>query len=514
MEIALNAVQRIVIVTLTSCLAFRCASSMVKKSGPVAEPVTAAKPVAIDGRLSAEAAREDLDSLYRSLRSAHYDLFVYRSKPEYDALFRELSSRLPATMSRLDLIREFQPFVAYGNIGHARLEFPIMEYVQAAGEGGTVLPFDIRVAGGRVFVTHSYLQNSRIQPGVELLAFDGQPIGDVVEQVSRYVSGERPYMVHAQLERFFPRWLWLERGNIGELRVSARRCDEPFVETIRGMPIGEVEPLKSDWTEALSGREVRILDASTAYLRPGPFYNIEGGDSMDPTSFRQFIDDAFRQILDAKATTLIIDVRDNPGGDNSFSDPMVAWLASRPFRFSDDFSIKASSEIRRQFEKQIAASPDEDGIVEQMYRAVKESKAGEIVTIELPEVSPRSERFEGRVFLLVNRHSYSNAASLAGMMQDYGFAKIIGEETADLPTSYASSAQFTLPNSGIAVTYPKGYFVRPSGDRSVRGVMPDFVIPSAVFLESHDAVLRAALAIATGSSELRSATQRVDEEVE
>ncbi len=475
----MNAVKRIVVVALLGCLAFGCASSTVKNGDP---------------------ARADLDSLYRSLQSAHYDLFAHRSKPEYDALFRELSSRLPAAASRLDLIRAFQPFVAYGNIGHARLEFPIVEYVQAAGEGGTVLPFDIRVAGDRVFVTHSYLQNSRIQPGVELLAFDDEPIGKVVERVSRYVSGERPYMVHAQLERFFPRWLWLDQGSIGELRVSARRGEESFVETIHGMPIGEVEPLKSEWTEALSGREVRFLDASTAYLRPGPFYNVDGGDSMDPASFRQFIDDAFRKILDAKPATLIIDVRDNPGGDNSFSDLMVAWFADRPFRFSDDFSIKASSEIRQQFEKQIAASTDEDGIVEQMYRAVKDRKDGEIVPIELPRVSPRPERFEGDVFLLVNRHSYSNAASLAGMLQDYGFAKIIGEETADLPTSYASSAQFTLPNSGIVVTYPKGYFVRPNGDESVRGAIPDFEIPAAVFLEGHDAVLRAAQAIAADAN--------------
>lgn len=33
-------------------------------------------------------------------------------------------------------------------------------------------------------------------------------------------------------------------------------------------------------------------------------------------------------------------LRDNPGGDNSFSDRMVAWFASRPFRFSDEFSIR------------------------------------------------------------------------------------------------------------------------------------------------------------------------------
>jgi len=471
-----------IVASVLTCVASGC-TSPIRRTEPLAE-----------ARISAEAARADLDFLYRSLQSAHYNLYVHRPKSQYDAYFRQIRSRLSEPKSRLDLVRELQPFVAFGKIGHARIEFPVSEYVGAAQEGGTVLPFDIRVDGDRVFVTHSYLQDSRIRPGVELLTFDEQPVQEIVEEISRFVSGERPYMVQAQLERFFPRWLWLARGDIGQLRVSGRTADdERFVETISGLPIAQVEPVKSEWTEALSTREVRLIDERTAYLRPGPFYNIGGGDPMNLDEFRHFIDEAFQKILTANPQTLIIDVRDNPGGDNSFSDLMVTWFANGPFCFSDDFSIKASAEIRELYQKLSAESADEKDIVAQMYHAMKDKKNGEIVRFELPRVSPRQDRFRGQVFLLVNRHSYSNAASLAGMVQDYGFAKIIGEETADLPTSYASSAQFTLPNSGLVVTYPKGYFVRPNGDKSLRGVVPDFPIAQAVVNEGPDAVLRAAL---------------------
>ena len=456
-----------------------------------------AHPAAADPRIGAEAARADLEFLYRALRSAHYDLFVHRPQAEYDAYFRQIEARLNRPMSSLDLAREFQPFVAFGRIGHARIEFPIAEYIAAAQQGGTILPFDVRVEGDRTFITHSYLQDSRIRPGAELLAFDDRPAREVIAEVSRFVSGERPYMVNAQLERFFPRWFWVARGSVPQLRISGRTADgAPFAETVHGLPIGEAEPLKSEWTEELSTREVRLLDDRIAYLRPGAFYNIEGGESMEVSPFRSFIDEAFGRIIAAESQSLIIDVRDNPGGDNSFSDLMVAWFASRPFRFSDAFSIKASAEIRQQFRKQVEGSADEDDIVSQMYQAIKDEPDGMIVPITLPLVPPRPDRFTGQVFLLVNRHSYSNAASLAGMLQDYGFARIIGEETGDLPTSYASSAQFTLPNSGLVVTYPKGYFIRPNGDETVRGVVPDFPIAPEVFLEGHDAVLRAAVEIA------------------
>jgi C-terminal processing protease CtpA/Prc len=102
---------------------------------------------------------------------------------------------------------------------------------------------------------------------------------------------------------------------------------------------------------------------------------------------------------------------------------------------------------------------------------------GEQFAFELPYAHPREgSRFSGRVYALVNRHSDSNAAVVAAINQDYGFGVVIEEETADLPTTHASSVQFALPNTGIVVTYPKACFVRPSGDETVQGVLPDHMI--------------------------------------
>lgn len=459
---------------------------------------TAQAPVAMAAqpKLTAEQAREDLDALERTLRSAHYDMYVHRSRAEYDAAFREARARLTGPKTSLDLIREFQPLVASGRVGHARIEFPVADYITAAHNGGTVLPFDIRIEDERVFVTHSYLPGSSIAPGAELLGMDGEPARSLVDQVSRFVSGERPYLVNAQLERFFPRWLWLMRGDIRDMEVRGIGADgKPFLTRIRGLPIGEAESQKSAWTEVLSTREVRIIDGQTAYLRPGPFYHDGGGDSMDLGTFRQFIDGAFARILEANPERLLIDLRSNPGGDNSFSDLMVSWFADRPFRFSDDFSIKASPETRRQFRQVLAGGKDQTGIVGRMSSLIDKRKDGAVVQVELEKALPRPTRFTGKVYVLVDRHSYSNAASAAAMIQDYGFGRIVGEETADLPTSYASSAQFTLPHSGISVTYPKGYFVRPNKDKSLRGVVPDLPIAPEVFRQGPDAVLQAALAL-------------------
>jgi C-terminal processing protease CtpA/Prc len=110
--------------------------------------------------------------------------------------------------------------------------------------------------------------------------------------------------------------------------------------------------------------------------------------------------------------------------------------------------------------------------------------------------APRpGKRYSGRVFLLINRHSYSNTVTVAALAQDYGFARILGEETADLATTYGAMESFELPRTGITVGFPKALIVRPSGDLAPRGVVPDVAIATPVVESADDPVLQRALEI-------------------
>ena len=109
---------------------------------------------------------------------------------------------------------------------------------------------------------------------------------------------------------------------------------------------------------------------------------------------------------------------------------------------------------------------------------------------ELPLIAPRAEpRFHGRVWVLVDRHSYSNATSVAALVQDYGFGTILGEETADVASNSASVLYFDLPKTRITVTYPKSHFVRPNGRDDVSGVTPDVSLKRAPIGVAEDVLL-------------------------
>src|ERR1044072_7876062 len=248
-------------------------------------------------------------------------------------------------------------------------------------------------------------------------------------------------------------------------------------------------------------RDAKILPDNVGYLRPGPFYNAEaktGAEQWDVSGFRTFIDAAFAKFNAAKMERLIIDLRESPGGANLFSDVMVAWFADKPFRFFSQFKVRVSPESTKANADRIQNDAAAAGPVSRQYAAMyANAKPGDIVDFELPLVEPRQgDRFRGKVFLLVDRQSYSNTVAVAALVQDYKFGTILGEETSDMATTYGAMERFKLPNTGIAVGYPKAHIVRPNGDRHSRGVTPDVPISVPVVETPADEVLQRAVAVA------------------
>ncbi len=98
----------------------------------------------------------------------------------------------------------------------------------------------------------------------------------------------------------------------------------------------------------------------------------------------------------------------------------------------------------------------------------------------------------GKVYVLVNRQSHSQTTVTAAQIQDYGFATIVGEETGEYPSLYASIFQFKLPNTQIPVNVSKGKIVRVNGSTVEAGVIPDIYIKDHL-LDEEDEILEGLL---------------------
>jgi Peptidase family S41 len=463
-------------------------------------------PETIEAReVPAAAIRADFDALYAHLRSAHFNLYARRSKAAYDRLYWTMRRGMTTDAPPLEVIRRFQRFAAFGKVAHARLDAQYGAFARFRAAGGKAFPLSLRLIGRRAFIGDNRSGVAAIRAGDELIALDGRPIGEWLRRGRRNLSADTDYLAAALMELDLPMLLWLEAGERSAFRLVLRRGHGGEIRAVvpartaaEMQSAAAAQPRRLDL--AATDRSARMLAHAVAYLRPGPFYNNEAGaaDPYDTSAFRRFIDQSFEGFLSAGAVALLVDLRDNPGGDSSFSDLMVSWFATRPYRFNSAFRIKVSPEAVDSNRRRLATGPDP---VSPKFAALyAAARLGAVVAFDTPFAQPRAgARFTGRVFVLVNRNSYSNAVAVAATVQDYGFGRILGEETSDLATTYGAMETFTLPRTGLVVGFPKAYIVRPSGDEAPRGVVPDVAIATPVVEGADDPVLARAAAIAAGS---------------
>lgn len=484
----------------------RFRSALAILTGCAALVLTCGPAMAADERLPAATVRAELTALYEGLDSASYDLFAHRNETTYRNFLRELTRSADRPQSRQETAILLQRLAAYGRIGHARIDAPVEGFVTQLASGGRLLPVFIRVDDGHVLLTAAADAAGRFSAGDEILSINNEAAPVWLERLSGYVSAERPYMTYTLMEESFPVLLGFALGDVDTITLTVRKSsgelvtgDLPAVTLAQRAEIARAHPTASLDTD-FSTRAFELLPQGVGYLRPGPFSEQVGARpdaavDYDATDFKAFIDQSFERLLASGATDLIIDLRNNPGGDNTFSDLMVAWFADRPFRFASSFKLKASAQTKAWY----AARADEaaqDETLMSLAEAEAAQDNGSRYGYDLPVNAPRrGARFRGRVHVLVNRNSFSNAASVAAMIQDYGFGEVLGEETADVPTTYASVLTFDLPATGIVVTYPKSRIIRPSGDETLIGVVPDRVLARPAIGEMTDSVLEEAVGV-------------------
>ena len=423
---------------------------------------------------------EDLEYLRNSLEEAHYNLFAYTTEAAFNQNFEVVKSSIGQdSLSLLEVTSLYQKVISKANNGHTEIWFPGSSYGDYAYAGGTLFPLELAFEDHKVLVRKNLSDNQEIKIGAELLSINKQPISEILDKIYPQISAERLYLKRAKIELFsFPRLYWQVYGKVADFEVQIRQDEQIQNYRLNSIPL--IEGFEMKRNEVFSNtRELKFLDKA-AYLKPGNF----GGEEQ---KYQDFIDSSFSEINKNNLPFLIIDLRNNTGGDDSFSDYLVSYIADRPFKWHSEFTLKTSAilkqHVRENYDTTIA-----------YWQRILDHEDGSIFPVAYEAYTPQTEeiRYSGKVYVLVNRQSHSQSAVTAAQIQDYGFATIVGEETGDFPSLYASRYSYKLPITGIEVMLSKGYIVRVNGSKKAEGVIPDIYIKDHL-LDDKDEILEGLL---------------------
>lgn len=240
---------------------------------------------------------------------ASYDKLTF----DWDSLCLAKMPELVATSSDEEFLKGLKELCAQLHDGHTY----VFQMNNPKKKEDWVRPFPMKTkrVGGRVFVTAVYnsdLQKQGVCPNCEVLEIDDEK---VLDYGNKHI---RPYLASSTSQ-------WSEYRPFAEFELTKDKGSKVNKIVFRS-PKGKTFTVESnrnlawDLQSNTPTMSFKTLEGNVGLLTVGSFQNSD----FD----RAYFDELYKEIL--KTDALIIDVRDNGGGNSSHADYLISHFSDRP----------------------------------------------------------------------------------------------------------------------------------------------------------------------------------------
>lgn len=363
----------------------------------------------VQSQLTAQQWQSDLQYLAKELPRRHKNAFHTVSREQFEKSIADLNARIP-NLQRHEIIIGLMQIVASVGDGHTGL----------SGYGSVFhfFPLNLYWFGKELRVTRIASAYKR-GAGARVVQIGDVKIGDVASRIDQVVAHENDYLVRLLDANFMAyseilhafkiisdlnaaTWTFEDaEGTRFSLDIQTVSADEKpdWVSASSELPLYRQRPDNQFWFTYLP-------EAQTIYV------NFRGYSD----AFEQHADELLASIKENSPRRLVIDVRQNRGGD--FTKVRKRLMPG----------LKQNSSLRK----------------------------------------------PGALFIITGRATQSAAVVNTIDFRKEMNAIIVGEPTGGRPNGYSEHGEFTLPNSHLVVSYSSRYY--KFQDQDTPAVMPDKLI--------------------------------------
>jgi len=389
---------------------------------------------------------EKLTGLSKCWAEAKYNFANFDLVPElnWDSLYTAFIPKVMAAKSMVEYYRVLQNFYLYLRDGHTAIMLPASYRKEISGR----LPLQVRWIENKVLVVENNSQRDGekvIKAGAEVTAINGEDIQAYIQKnVSPYLHFSTPQDSTERIYRYD-----LFQAKPGEQwKLTFKTPDGKTVQqsftfesTVPRLPL----------------LQFSVLPGNIGYLQLNSF-----GDEKIVQQF----DSVFSAL--AKTTALIIDVRNNGGGNGGNGFEILGYLTDKPF-YTGKTMLRQYRPVGRSWE-----GVEKGNIEEDNWKPYK------------------NKMYSNPVVILTSGATYSAAEDFTATFKNMKRGIVIGEPSGG---STGQPVFFTLPGGGVGYVCSKRDFFSDGTEFVGVGIQPDIVVrPTAKSIATgKDDVLEAAI---------------------
>ncbi|MET0637848.1 MAG: S41 family peptidase [Chitinophagaceae bacterium] len=377
--------------------------------------------------------KTDLSMLKDSLEIIHPALYRFTSRRQFNVAYQEAVKQVDRPLTQTEFYGIVAPLISKVGDIHTTIE-PSDEALNYLATNAGLFPFDVRIIDKKTFIVSNNSNDIRFAVGSQILKINDQPIDKVLDTMRKYFSDEghnqtlqikrveQRFAFHYQLvfgySKSFDIEYISEKGKNENGTVQSSYFSA--IQESRAKNKSEYPLLRSLFPQPPYLDLALDKEKNMAVLTIKWFQN----DVLQSSgvAFKSFIDSAFNEIRLKNIDNLIIDIRNNGGGESENAGYLYSYLTDKPFRFL--YSMEVTQKIYEDDSRRGLA-----------YTSLKTTGKYRFTnpTIEsqqfygFKEEQPQANNFRGNVFVLIDGLTASAAPQFASLVKQHKRGILIGE---------------------------------------------------------------------------------------
>ncbi len=434
------------------------------------------------GKISKASLAEDLDILKNNLEKIHPGLYTYSSKKQIDGWFTETKNSLKDSMDYIQFYKLVAPLNSIIKNGHSFVALDRFKKTY------NILPIRLYKDNDSFFIVDSFNEEYKELIGKEIISIDGVPLIEIFNDLIKYQTrdGENLTFPTAKLMYYFNLDYSLIYGSKDSYEIALTEASQKTTMMLKSISNKDITfynriPLHDFFSFTIKD-SVAVLTLKTfekSYLKK--------------INYKKQLEGIFNSIKENNIGHLIIDLRNNGGGDAVPNQELISYLYDKEFRlFKSISTITKKIEDKEYYKKEgvfwfntLVSWFKLEKIAGNYYRA--KTKGSDVYL-------PKVDNYKGGLYIITNGRSFSATGEFTSFIKHHRDAVFIGEEVGGNKYQNTSGLSYfiTLPNSKLRMFIPTVLWeLNVDVENDGHGVKPDYVVRNTITdeLERKDAVM-------------------------